>query len=73
MASKKPAKKNVSNTQEKKAELPGKAVLYYGTPGKEFVCPTCKRQLIKGIIYESNAASYCKRMCIPKPQLEASI
>jgi hypothetical protein len=51
MAAKKPAKKNVANTQEKKKELPGKAIMYYGVPGKGFTCPSCSRTLIKGILY----------------------
>lgn len=69
MAPKKPAKRNVSNAQEKKVELPGKAVLYYGTPGKEFQCPTCNRKLIKGMIYEEGTAQYCCRGCIPKKEV----
>ena len=56
---------NSSNKKEK-VDLPGKAVLYYGTPGKEFECPTCKRQLIKGIIYEQGSEAFCCRGCIPK-------
>jgi hypothetical protein len=31
-----------------------------------FTCPVCKRNLIKGIIYEHEGSSYCKRGCIPK-------
>ena len=70
MASKKPAKVNSSNKKEK-ADLPGKAVLYYGTPGKEFECPACKRQLIKGIIYEQGSEAFCSRGCIPKIEVAA--
>jgi hypothetical protein len=66
MATKKPAKRNVSNTQEKKIELPGKAVMYYGLLTKGFTCPSCNRTLMKGIIYEHNNSSYCTRSCIPK-------
>ena len=69
MATKKPAKRNVSNTQEKKIELPGKAVMYYGLLTKGFTCPTCNRTLIKGMIYEHNDSRYCTRGCIPnQPQ-----
>jgi hypothetical protein len=71
MAGKKPAKKNITNTPEKKKELPGKAVMYFGVPGKGFTCPTCNKTLIKGIIYEYNGSSFCTRSCIPKPEVEA--
>jgi hypothetical protein len=33
-----------------------------------FSCPVCKRNLIKGIIYEHEGSSYCTRGCIPKPE-----
>lgn len=68
MAGKKPAKVNSSNKKET-VVLPGKATYYMGTPGKEFVCPTCSRSLVKGIIYEDNSAMYCRRGCIPKPEV----
>ena len=71
MAGKKPAKKNITNTPEKKKELPGKAVMYYGLLTKGFVCPSCERTLIKGIIYEHNGSSFCTRSCIPRPEAEA--
>jgi hypothetical protein len=64
MAGKKPAKVNSSSKREK-VELPGKAVLYFGVRGREFECPTCKRTLIKGIIYEQDQKAYCKRGCLP--------
>lgn len=66
MAAKKPAKRNIANAQEKKVELPGKIVMYYGTKDKPFECPSCKRELVKGIIYEHNNSTYCTRTCIPK-------
>ena len=73
MAGKKPAKKNVSNTvKEIKIELPGKAVKYIGMKGTNFECPTCKRTLVKGIIWEYNNSNYCTRTCIPKKEVEAS-
>lgn len=66
MAGKKPAKVNSSNKKQV-VNLPGKALLYFGRKDAEpFVCPTCKRSLIKGIIYEHEGSSYCKRRCIPK-------
>jgi hypothetical protein len=65
MAGKKPAKRNITNVKEVKKELLGKAVLYYGVPERPFVCPSCKKTLIKGIIYEDSNASYCSRVCIP--------
>lgn len=72
MAGKKPAKRNVSNVKEAKVELPGKAVYYIGSSkGVMFTCPACKRSLTKGIIYEHQGSSYCKRGCIPK-QKEAA-
>lgn len=67
MASKKPAKKNISNTPEKVKELPGKAIKYYGAKNSApYICPTCKRSLTKGILYEIDKIMYCKRICIPK-------
>jgi hypothetical protein len=69
MASKKPAKRNITNAPEKVKEVLGKAVMYIGLKGAEpFHCPTCKRQLIKGIVYEYNSNSYCKRTCIPSTE-----
>lgn len=67
MAGKKPAKVNASNKKQA-VVLPGKAVLYFGSKDAEpFVCPTCKRSLIKGIIYENtDSKNYCSRVCLPK-------
>lgn len=65
MAAKKPAKKNITTIKEVKKDLPGKAVMYFGVPERPFLCPTCDRTLIKGIIYEHNSSSYCTRGCIP--------
>jgi hypothetical protein len=68
MAGKKPAKVNSSNKKEK-VEMPGKAVRYMGSKDSQaFSCPTCKRELIKGIIYEHKSSAYCTRGCIPKEQ-----
>lgn len=69
MAGKKPAKKNITNTKEVKKELAGKAIMYYGVPGKEFVCPVCSKNLIKGIVYEESNTMYCSRSCIPAKEL----
>lgn len=70
MAGKKPAKVNAGNKKQD-VTLAGKAVLYYGSKGAQpYCCPTCKRSLIKGIIYEhTDNKSYCKRVCIPTEQL----
>lgn len=70
MAGKKPAKVNSSNKKEV-VVLPGKAIKYMGTPGKEYVCPTCSRSLVKGILYEDGSVMYCRRVCIPKPEVVA--
>lgn len=64
MASKKPAKKNFSNTAVAVVDLPGKAVLYYGISGKKFKCPTCEREFQKGMTYEHNGSQFCSRACI---------
>ena len=68
MAGKKPAKVNASN-KKIKSDLPGKAVLYFGSKdAQSFECPTCKKKLIKGIIYEhTDNVLYCCRGCLPKP------
>ena len=69
MAGKKPAKKNVSNSQKEiKIELPGKAIKYIGVKGVKFSCPSCSRSLSKGIIWEHKSNVYCSRNCIPKEQ-----
>ena len=66
MAGKKPAKKNVSNTPVAtlKVEQPGKAILFVGVLGKSFKCPTCDRELQRGMIYEHNNERFCSRKCI---------
>lgn len=69
MAAKKPAKKNITTIKEVKKDLPGKAVMYFGVPERPFLCPTCDRTLIKGIIYEHNSSSYCTRRCIPAQEV----
>jgi hypothetical protein len=67
MASKKPAKVNSGTQKEKVKVLPGKAVKYFSLVKglNPFVCPTCDRNLFKGIIYEHESNMYCKRSCIP--------
>lgn len=66
MAGKKPAKVNASNKKEV-VILPGKAVYYMGSKNaKAFTCPTCSRNLLKGIIYEHQSSAYCSRGCLPK-------
>jgi len=70
MAGKKPAKKNVSTpVKEAVKQLPGKAVLYIGSSLKLFKCPTCSRQLKKGIVWEEGSTAYCTRSCIPKVEV----
>ncbi len=70
MAGKKPAKKNVSTpVKEAIKQLPGKAVLYIGSSLKLFKCPTCSRQLKKGIVWEEGSTAYCTRTCIPKVEV----
>jgi len=68
MASKKPAKRNITNTQEKKKELPGRAIMYYGVAERGFRCPSCGKTIIKGMIYEEGTSQYCCRGCIPKKE-----
>jgi len=67
MASKKPAKVNAGTQKEKVKVVPGKAVKYFSTVkgANPFVCPTCNRNLFKGIIYEHENKLFCKRTCIP--------
>lgn len=68
MASKKPAKPIAGAGKEKEKVLPGKAVMYMiAMKGHGlFECPTCNRNLAKGIVYEHNNVMYCKRGCIPQ-------
>jgi hypothetical protein len=64
---KKPAKPIAGQSRDTSKNLPGKAVMYM-TPAKGaalFECPTCRRSLSKGIVYEVGNAMYCKRGCIP--------
>lgn len=70
MAAKKPAKTSFSSQQTKLPEMPGKAVMYMSpTKGENaFECPTCKRTLSKGIIYEHASSLFCTRNCIPKTE-----
>lgn len=67
MAGKKPAKVNSSNKKDS-VVLPGKAIKYMGSESKQFECPTCKRTLVKGILYEHNNEMFCTRGCIPKEE-----
>lgn len=63
--SKKPAKKNHANTATiAKVDLPGKAILFFGSKGVSYTCPTCERTLQKGIIYEHGGSQFCSRACI---------
>jgi len=70
MAKNKPAKRNVTNTIVKKIEVPGKAIKISGVLGSFVECPTCKRQIKKGIMYEHTDKNiYCTKNCIPKPEI----
>ncbi len=70
MAGKKPAKRNVSTpVKEAVKQLPGKAVLYIGSSLKLFKCPTCSRELKKGMVWEEGSVAYCTRTCIPKAEV----
>lgn len=63
--SKKPAKRNITNTATiTKVELLGKAILFFGSKGLSYTCPTCKRTLQKGMLYEHGNERYCSRRCI---------
>jgi hypothetical protein len=65
MASKKPAKKPLSDSgNSKNKELLGKAIYYMGLKTDGFTCPACSKKVIKGIIYEHNNAMHCSRKCI---------
>jgi len=66
MASKKPAKRNVSNSTPttKQMEVVGKPIYYLGLIGTVFTCPTCSRKMGKGIVYENNGKTFCSRRCI---------
>jgi len=68
MAGKKPAKVNSSNKKET-VQLPGKVVYYMGLMTDGFCCPTCNRNLKKGIIYEYENNTYCSRKCFPKKEV----
>lgn len=67
-ASKKPAKKNFSNTVDKGPDIIGKAIYYLGLGNKKFNCPTCNRDVRKGILYEHSNKIFCKRGCIRNEQ-----
>ena len=70
MAGKKPAKVNAGTQKEKAKVLSGKAVKYISLVrgANPFVCPTCNRNLFKGIVYEHENKMYCKRHCIPSSE-----
>lgn len=67
MAAKKPAKTNFSNQKTKEAQLPGSAIMFMAMDqNQKFQCPTCKRTLMRGIVYDYQGTMFCKRNCIPK-------
>lgn len=65
---KKPAKPIAGQQKESTKTLMGKAVMYFTVSknSEKFKCITCARTLSKGIVYEDNGKTYCKRNCIPK-------
>ena len=66
MAGKKPAKPMAGQGKDNNINLPGKAVKYFGSKNAQpFTCPTCKKSLVKGIVYEENNSVFCSRICIP--------
>lgn len=64
MAGKKPAKVNSGN-KIKEIDRPGKATLYVaGFKAERNICPNCKKETRKGIVYEHQGSLYCGRGCI---------
>jgi len=64
MAGKKTAKINSGN-KIKQDDRPGKATLYVaGFKAERNICPNCKKETRKGIVYEHQASLYCSRGCI---------
>lgn len=51
--------------KNKEPQQPGKAVKYMAATkdSPKFECPTCKRTLSKGIIYEYENSTFCSRRC----------
>lgn len=66
MAGKKPAKVNSGN-KLKEIDRPGKATLYVaGFKAERNICPNCKKETRKGIVYEDQNILYCSRGCIAR-------
>jgi len=64
MAGKKPAKVNSGN-KVKEIDRPGKATLYVaGFKAEKNICPNCKKETRKGIVYEHQGSLYCSKGCI---------
>jgi hypothetical protein len=70
MASKKPAKPIAGQSRDTSKLLPGKPTKYIAPiKGQNaFVCPTCNRELYRGIIFEHESKYFCTRKCIPKTE-----
>lgn len=51
--------------KDKDQQMPGKALMYRTATkdSPKFECPSCKRQLSRGIIYEYSNSVYCSRNC----------
>lgn len=60
----KASKRLNSELGTKEKELLGKPAKFFGILGEKFTCPTCFRQLKRGIIYDHNGTLYCSRNCI---------
>jgi hypothetical protein len=66
MAGKKPSKVNYGN-KTKEIDRPGKATLYVaGFKAERNICPNCKKETRKGIVYEDQNILYCSRGCIAR-------
>lgn len=62
MAGKKPAK--VAFSERVKTVPVGSAALWISNGGSPYVCPSCSRQMKKGIIYEDKGRNACSRECL---------
>jgi hypothetical protein len=65
MSSKKPAKRNVSNSAPAAPKVDdGFNVLYVGAKSVKHCCPECNRLTGKGILREYKNTLYCSRGCV---------
>ena len=67
MSSKKPAKRNISNSSPSVAKIDhGFNVRYVGSKGFPHVCPICKSERGKGMVREYKTVLYCGTGCVMK-------